>query len=148
MIRQFSVEEIYATAGFANMVIEYSKMADPSLPPPTYKKEDYLAIEKDGRLGIFCAIDNGNIVGFVSVVKGFLPKFSILVAITESIFVLEEYRKKGYGIRLIEATEDYARMNGIRNVFINIPDSALDTLGMLLKRRRYSAKTHSYGRVL
>ena len=148
MIEKLTVEELYARPGFEDMVAEYAKMADPLMPPPSFKKEDYLFLERDNKLGVFCAMDGAIIVGFVAVVNGFLPKFGVRVAITESIFVLEDYRKKGYGIRLIQAVEDYARMNGIHNSFINIPDSALATLGVVLKRRGYSPKIHTYGKKL
>jgi len=148
MIRRYTVEEIYAAPGFAEMVAEYALMADPDMPAPTFRKDDYQAIEQSDRLGVYGAMDRDKLVGFVAVVKGYLPKFGVPVAITESIFVLKKYRTKGYGIRLLQATEDYARVNGLQHCFVNIPDHAVKSLGLVLLHRNYSAKIHTYGKVL
>lgn len=141
MIKKFSVTEIYALTGFPEMVKEYEEMADPDLPAPTYMKEEYLLRERADAIGVYGAIRDGKIVGFVSCIKGRLPKFGIDIIITESIFVMKAFRKYGYGNRLIEAVEDYGRVNNVPQIFINIPYSALETIGVVLNRKGYVPKT-------
>ena len=148
MILRYSVEQIYAAPGFAEMVAEYAKMADPDMPPPTYRKEDYLLLESEERLGVYVALHEDKVVGFVAVMRSYLPKVNTMVAITESLYVMRKYRIKGYGWRLIDAVEDFARINGLKHSFINIPHNSLKTLGVVLGHRNYSLKLHTYGKTI
>lgn len=148
MIEQLTVDQIYACPGFAGMVEEYAQITDPLLPPPSYRKEDYLPLEQAGKLDVVGVMDAGSIVGFAAILQGKMPHYGSEIAIVESIYVRRSHRKGGAGIRLIEAAEDMARIRGLSEIFINVHDEYLASLGILLIRRNYSARIHTFGRRL
>ena len=67
--------------------------------------------------------------------------------IAAHLFILPEERKKGYGLSVIEAVEDYARKNNWPEIKAHVPADRQDTLGLLEKREwvklgPYPSKSH------
>lgn len=148
MIKLTTVDEIYKFEGFEEMVQEYGQLSASFLPPATYKREDYKPIEDAGLLAAFCALDKGKIVGFAACIRAFLPHYGITAAQVESLYVLRAYRQNGYGIRLIEACEDFARVERLNPLLIQVHEEELERLGIVLNRRNYSACYRTFGRWL
>lgn len=148
MIVQMTMEQIYALPGFKEMTDEYGLITDPLLPPPTYRLEDYLPLEKSGLLAVYAALRGDTIVGVATCIKGKMPHYGAPIAIVESLYLMREHRKSGLGIRLMEACEDCARVWAIPVIFVQVHEEELDTLGIILRRRNYSARIHTYGRRL
>ena len=108
MVEQVTVEELYSRPGFEEMIAEYAKLAIKKLPAPRYRKEDYLPLEAAGVLTVWCEMYGGIVVGFASCLVSKIPHYGIGIAIAESLFVREEVRRTGLGIRLIATVERHA----------------------------------------
>ena len=106
----------------------HALMSDPQWPTIAREYEDecgvdemvsgkvnwdmYRAIEAGGNLTTVTAFDGDTLVGFCVLVMLMHPKYSNLVATTESIFVRREYRTTGIGLRLFRFVERMARDMG------------------------------------
>lgn len=142
IIRQVTVEELYAKPGFDEMIAEYSKLAIKKLPKPLYRKEDYLPLEAAGVLTVWCAMYGGKVVGFASCLISRIPHYGVGIAIAESLFVREAVRGTGAGIRLIDAIERHAQANSLQWVFMSCPLGS--EYAKVLEHRNYSAETTTY----
>lgn len=142
MIKQVTVDELYAMPGFEPMIQEYAKLAIKKFPAPKYRKEDYLPLEQAGLLTVWAAMYGGLVVGFASCLISKIPHYGIPIAIAESLFVREAVRSGGYGIRLIDAIERCAAKNGAPAVMFSCPLGS--DFKTVLERRMYSAETVTY----
>lgn len=145
MIEQVTVDEISSRHSFDALCEEYAEMQNPLLPKPNFEKSRYLELEAAGILGVFCAMHGNIIAGLAAVIQGRMPKYRDPVAICESLYVRKAYRHMRYGLRLIDAIEDFALIRNLNNAFINVQDGHVETLGVLLERRNYSPTLHTYG---
>lgn len=149
MIEQLTVERIYAKFGFGAMIDEYARLSDPLMPDPPapeVRKQKYLSLEKAGLLAVYGATVRSRVVGFATCLKGQIPHYASPIAIVESLYLMRANRASGLGLRLIEACEDAARIWGVPQIFIQVHEEELKTLGTILARRNYSARIHTYGR--
>lgn len=111
--------------------------ANDLLPQPNPQWDVYRKLYETGILKAIGAFDGNNLVGFVSVLIAVLPKNGMVVANTESLFVLDEYRKAGLGLRLISAAEELAKDMGAIGLIVNAhPGSKLETI--LNRKKSYS----------
>lgn len=149
MIYRLSVAEIYNHPGFEAMIEEYGRLTDPLLPaPPTpaERKHNYLELEERGVLIVWGAIRHGSIVGFATCIRGSIPHYGASIAIVESLYLMDAWRASPLGNNLLTACEDAARIWGVPQIFIQVHEEELKTLGTILARRNYSARIHTYGR--
>lgn len=142
MINQVTVEELYASPGFEDMIAEYAKLAIKKLPTPLYRMEDYLPLQAAGLLTVWRASYGGLAVGFASCLISKIPHYGIDIAIAESLFVREEVRAVGYGVRLIAAIERHAQAQGVQAVFLSCPIGS--EFSKVLEHRNYSAETTTW----
>lgn len=79
--------------------------------------ERYLAGEKQGSLIIVTAREDGNLVGYASVVIGKrMHNVTIVSALIESLWLAPECRGKGAGSGMFDAVEEVARSRGALTV--------------------------------
>lgn len=116
------VADIEASPDFPALADEY---ADESLidgmPPPIARWPQYHALEDAGLLSVFAAKEGEALLGFISVLASALPRYAEPLAICESFFVAEAYRRTGAGIRLLRAAERKAREIGARGLLVSAP---------------------------
>lgn len=151
MIERLTVDEIYAHPGFMDMIEEYASITDPLLPHPPSphsRKHNYDHLEKLNLLSVYGAVVSGRLVGFATCLNGVIPHYGSAIAIVESLYLMRAHRRSGLGLRLIEACEDCARIWGLHQIFVQVHEEELKTLGVILERRNYSARIHTYGRRL
>lgn len=146
MIERITVAQLYRRPGFEEMIAEYSAHAIKSLPKPLYREEDYTKLEALGILAVWCAMHDGNVVGFATCLSSMIPHYGIGIAIAESLFVRKGSRVLGLGIRLISAVERHSASLGAPAVFFSCPiGSGYDKV---LLHRHYSAETTTYVKAL
>lgn len=107
-VRKTTVAEIEASPNFSTMLEEYAtEAAAKKAPPYCPQLEMYQQWENAGTLYIIGVFAEDVLVGFVNLLKAVLPHWGVLAVVTESLFVLQAYRKTGAGTKLIDAAKNY-----------------------------------------
>ncbi|CAB4133135.1 acetyltransferase domain containing protein [uncultured Caudovirales phage] len=91
------------------------------LPHPNVQIETYRILEEKGVLKLIGAFDDQTLIGFVSILANVLPHYGVVMAITESFFVLKDYRKTGAGLKLLREAEQYARSIKAPGLLVSAP---------------------------
>lgn len=146
-IRKCTVDQIMLSPDFAVVGTEYeATMGNPVLPSPmeqlTGKLETYRSMEASGMLHAFGAFHGEQLVGFLSLIMPIMPRYSTMIAVSESYYVLREYRSTGAGLRLLKAAEDLAFGRGSPGIYVSAPWGG--ALGTVLERRGYTASNVIY----
>lgn len=136
-IGQCTIGDIIDAPEFSGLVEEYAQeSAIPGLPKPQAKLEQYRAYETLGVVHAFCALRDGALVGFITVVAPVMPHYSIPLAVAESFFVAADHRKGGTGLRLLELAEERAKALGSPGLMVCAPYAG--RLFEVLPRRGYT----------
>ncbi len=89
---------------------------------PATHEEVKQRIEKivlDKTLTTFVAELNGKIVGFIGLCKSFAYERNECYVRVTALVVSEEYRKKGIGTKLIQASEEWSRKEKASSIVLN-----------------------------
>ena len=122
IIKKCSISELEAAPNFSELLAEYAKeLVVDGAPKFNAKMEMYHNLEKVGALQLISAYVNDILIGFVTVLTSIFPHCGVLMATTESLFVLKQHRKTGAGLKLIRAAEDHAKERGSPCLFISAP---------------------------
>lgn len=127
--------EVWAEPHLDMMIAAYeAECANPDMPPVRGRFEYYNELEKVGALFPFGAWICGYFMGFVGVLNPVLPHYSRVVAVTESLFVLTEFRDTGAGVRLMRLAEKKAAELNSPGILVSAPlvgdlDKILPRLG-------------------
>lgn len=112
-IRTSSVADIRASAGFDDMVREYTKESgNPDLGEAAPSVEFYERMEAAGSLKCVGAFDGARLVGLIVVVASLYPHFGKTVATVESLWLHKDYRDGPAGLRLIRQAQEVAKSLG------------------------------------
>ena len=121
-IRACTISELMGVSNFNDLLEEYAEESSiPGLPKPSAKLDLYVNLETHGGMYTMCALYDGVLIGYISVLAPVLPHYSALVAVTESFFVAKEHRKTGAGIKLLRAAEDYAKSLKSPGLLVSAP---------------------------
>jgi GNAT superfamily N-acetyltransferase len=135
-IAKSSIAAIAGAREFAAIAAEYAaEAAIDGLPPPAAKMETYRQLEAAGMLQAFSALEDGALIGFVTLLAPVLPHYGVAVAVCESFFVAGAHRRTGAGLRLLSAAEDAARALGSPGLLVSAPFGG--RLFEILPRRGY-----------
>ena len=104
------IADIVAAAAFPQLAAEYVResLID-GMPQPAPDWNAYAALEAAGLLHGFAASVDGELVGFIAVLRAKLPRYAEPIAVSESFFVATAHRGTGAGLKLLRAAEDKAR---------------------------------------
>jgi GNAT superfamily N-acetyltransferase len=107
---------------FPALIAEYAaETAIDGMPPYDAKVENYRKLHQAGVLHVFAAVQDGELVGFLSMLISLLPHYGVNVAVVESVFVSAAHRKGGIGLRLIAEAEKHATVMGSPGLLISTP---------------------------
>ncbi len=121
-IRPITIAALEAAPNIWELLAEYgAESAIDGMPDPAVKVEAYRQLEAGGLLHAIAAHKEGELIGFITVLKAPLPHYSALVAVTESFFVAKAHRKTGAGLRLLRAAEKKARELGSPGLLVSAP---------------------------
>lgn len=114
-----SVANLLVEPNFYEMLEKYAvERALEGLPHPRANIAMYKQLESLGKLYPIAAYFNEFLVGFANVLMAENQHCSTCIAVTESYFVLEEYRKTGAGTLLRREAEMKAKTLGSPGLFI------------------------------
>jgi GNAT superfamily N-acetyltransferase len=131
------IADMIEAAAFPELAAEYVResLID-GMPQPAPDWNAYAALEAAGLLHGFAASVDGELVGFIAVLRAKLPRYAEPIAVSESFFVASAHRGTGAGLKLLRAAEDKARALGCPGLLVSAP--AEGVLAQVLPRRGYA----------
>ena len=136
-VRPISVSQFKAFHGVEEMLSRYAEeSAIDGMPKFKPDWNAYIAMENVGAFHLIGVFVEDVIVGFISVMVTVMPHYSVPVAVTESFYVLPEYRKGGNGVKLLKEAEAYAVSKGAEGLLVSAPYSG-DLDRYLSNTKRY-----------
>lgn len=131
LIRRVSVAEIDHAPNRDYLLAEYAKeLVVDGAPTADAKMEMYYQMERSGAMELLGSFCDDILIGFVTVLVAVLPHYGVVMSVTESFFVLKEFRKTGAGLKLKAAAERNAKGRGSPYLLISAPKGG--DLAMLL----------------
>jgi GNAT superfamily N-acetyltransferase len=122
VIRKCSIAEAEAMPNLPEILEEYAKeLVVEGAPPWQAKMELYYQLEAAGILQGFAAFVNDVMVGFVTVLITVLPHNGVIMAVTESYFVVKKFRGTQAGFKLLGEAEQYAKERGSPCLLVSAP---------------------------
>lgn len=117
-----SVEAIRHAATWPALVAEYAEESrSAGMPEPNPDWEAYGRLEAAGALFTFGADEDGALVGFLTLLVTPVPRYSRIMALSESFFVAKAWWHTWAGLRLLKAAEDKAQELNALSVSIMAP---------------------------
>src|ERR1700723_3378204 len=137
VIRPCTISDLENAENFPDLIEEYAKeSAIHGLPHPNAKMSLYKQIETAGAIYPFAAYLRGALIGFATVLMSIIPHYGIGIAVTESLYVAEEHRKTGAGIKLINTAKGCAKHHGSPGILICAPTGGV--LAELLAKSKWT----------
>lgn len=135
-IRKCTISEMEKMANLPEILEEYSKeLIVKGAPPACAKMELYHQLEAAGVLQCFGAFIYDVMVGFVTVLITVLPHYGVAMAVTESYFVMKDFRGTGAGLKLLRHAESHAKSQGSPCLLVSAPTNG--TLAEVLPHAGY-----------
>lgn len=107
---------------FWDLVIEYEQESSvEGMPPANVQVDRYRQLEDIGALYTFSAIEDGRVVGFITMLAPVLPHYGVTTAVAESFFVAKAHRHTLAGLKLLHAAESKAAELGACGFFASAP---------------------------
>lgn len=142
-IRVCCVDDIVRSPSLEALLSQYGD--ESSIPGIGTVKPDfeaYRALESTGAFHVIGAFCCEKLVGFCTLLVYDNPHYSCKLAVTESLFVANQYRDGGVGTRIIQAAEELGRDLGACGVLVSAPkDGRLDKI---LPRKGYAETNHIF----
>jgi GNAT superfamily N-acetyltransferase len=120
--KKLSLKELWTSPNFPELIVQYEAESSSKHMPlvdPQYKA--YAEYEEDNNIIFIGAFKKDKLVGFTVTTISYYLHYNGMVADTESLFVLKEYRKGRTGKNLIQEAEYYAKQLGAEFFFITAP---------------------------
>lgn len=124
VIKKCTIADLEAASNIQNILAEYAAESSPDiegLPRPMAKVDTYKHLETVNAIHIMGAFFDEILIGYIILIAPVMPHYSIRMAVSESFFVLKEYRKTGAGLKLLRAAEDWATGEGACGILVSSP---------------------------
>lgn len=132
-ISRISIDDLRFAPGIDALLRDYAaESAIAGLPVPKAEWLTYARMEHHGALHVIGAYIDGQLVGFCNVLVSLSPHYSVLIAVTESLFVSPSHRGTGAGLALLREAENVARERGAAGMLVSAPTGG--TLAAVLER--------------
>ena len=120
-VHRATVAEIMLAPEFPALIEAYDRECRiEGMPPPNAKMESYQAYDASGFLFAFAAVNDGELVGFITVMAAPLPHYDAPVAVCESFFVSPSHRGQT-GLALLAVAEKQAMECGSTGLLVCAP---------------------------
>lgn len=121
-VRLITFGELESDPNFSWLTAAYAEESQMvGLPPANCQSDLYRRMESTGTFHVLGAYHGGELVGFLNFIVTVLPHYGAKVATTESIFVANEFRRTGAGVKLIREMERLAGDMGALGVLVSAP---------------------------
>ena len=122
IIRECTISELEQEPNIHTILDEYAAESSiKGLPTPKALVQTYKNLEASGALHVIGAYINSTLIGYITVLSPVMPHYSAVVSVTESYFVMAEYRSTGAGLKLLRAAEQYAESIGSAGLLVSAP---------------------------
>ena len=147
MVSYEDADNVISDPAFEDVTKAYGETGLKELVGETWSVDtkQYSLLAQAGILKAFTVRVDGRMVGFASLTLSKSPHTGKPVALVESIFVLEEYRR--YSMSLIAVMKQYARANGFPYLSVSAPVGSRFDHMLSLNAKRERAK-HVYNMYL
>lgn len=140
-ISRISIDDLRFAPGIDALLRDYAaESAIAGLPVPKAEWLTYARMEHHGALHVIGAYIDGQLVGFCNVLVSLSPHYSVLIAVTESLFVSPSHRSTGAGLALLREAENVARERGAAGLLVSAPTGG--TLAAVLERSKGFRETN------
>ena len=121
-IRRISIDDLRTAPGIDALLRDYAAESSiDGLPVPKAEWLTYARMEHHGALHVIGAYLDGQLVGFCNVLVSLSPHYSVLIAVTESLFVGAAHRSTGAGLALLREAEAIAKEQGAAGMLVSAP---------------------------
>jgi len=129
------------------MIAEYAReSAMPEIGSPCPQYDTYRAMEAAGVIHSVGAFAGERMVGFILPIVIALPHYGVVTATVESFFVCAAERKKGLGLRLLDAAERLVLGLGAKALLLSAPTGG--ALDKVLPRRGFRHSNNVFVKAL
>lgn len=130
IFKEVTFSEVVAMPGFDALIEEYGKVGQVTgIPNPGFHEEHYRRLHEAGRLIAVAALDDGVIVGLVSLVTDESGHYNFPMIVADSVYLMKRYRKGAAGLRLLGAAKEIIRKGGAPGFLTTAPaGSTMDRL--------------------
>ena len=140
-ISRISIDDLRFAPGIDALLRDYAaESAIAGLPVPKAEWLTYARMEHHGALHVIGAYIDGQLVGFCNVLVSLSPHYSVLIAVTESLFVSPSPRSTGAGLALLREAENVARERGAAGMLVSAPTGG--TLAAVLEHSKGFRETN------
>ena len=147
-IRHIAVDALRDAPGIKSLLREYAReCAIDGLPKPDPEWLTYARLEHHGALQVLGAFVDDQLAGFCTVLVSLNPHYSVLLGVTESLFVGAHFRGTGAGMALLRAAERNAKERGAAAMLVSAPING-DLRRVLIGSKFYKATNMTFTRSL
>ena len=139
-VAKCSVDMVQSSPHIQALIDEYAGLA--IVPDPQVQWDTYKMLESAGKLTVFGAFSDSDLIGFATVMDNVSLHYGKVITMTESLFVAQRYRKTGAGALLIRAIEKHAEDIGSARTMITAPHGTV--LGRVLTGCGYQQSHEVY----
>jgi GNAT superfamily N-acetyltransferase len=122
VIKKCTVSYIESAPNIVDLLESYAKECGiEGMPKLIPNWTLYRQLESIGKIQFISATSDDMLIGLVTVLSTIIPHYSVITSVTESFYVLPEYRKTGAGLKLRSAAENHAKEMGAAGLLISSP---------------------------
>ena len=145
-VKEYSFEDFFNLNGLAELIQEYVNSSNNPLVQNvdiTYideVKDAYKSLLKNNNV-TFHAITDDEVVGLTTLIQSSNGNSSESVIDINAIYVTPEYRRKGFGTKLLKYIDEFALSRGAVGIYFQVPVGS--RLEKVLDKGCYFQKTYS-----
>ena len=122
IFKRMRASELWDAPGAKEVVDRcYAECGNKAMGPAQPDRESYKLYDSAGLAHAIGVFDGDRIVGGTIVLVSIMAHFSRKGAVTESLFLLPEYRHRGVGLRLLQEAKAIAKECGAPGLYISAP---------------------------
>lgn len=147
LVKEYSFEDFFNLKGLAELIQEYVNSSNNPLVQDvdiTYideVKEAYKSLLKNNNVTFHAITDNNIVVGLASLIQSSNGNSPESVIDINAIYVTPEYRRHGFGTKLLKYIDEFALSHGAVGIYFQVPVGS--RLENVLDKGCYFQKTYS-----
>lgn len=147
LVKEYSFEDFFNLKGLAKLIQEYVNSSNNPLVQDvdiTYideVKDAYKSLLKNNNVTFHAITDDDVVVGLASLIQSSNGNSPESVIDINAIYVTPEYRRHGFGTKLLKYIDEFALSHGAVGIYFQVPVGS--RLENVLDKGSYFQKTYS-----